>query len=173
MRFTLSQATSSSLPHRRVVCDRRTADPRLRRHGTTSLFAALDVKTGTGIGQPHRRRPVCRVRKFLDRVDAQRAPDVDVHLIMDNYDTHTTPRIQACSPNGRGSTFTARPTLCLVAHSLSSAGSLAHNNPAPTTQRLSKRPSTRRDADSGVASTHDHAEGKPFVWTKTCRRDPG
>ena len=77
------------LPMRPGQAERRTHD--YKRHGTTSLFAALDTKTGKVIAEMHRRQRSVEFRKFLDRVDANLPPDVDVHLIMDNYGTHKTP----------------------------------------------------------------------------------
>ena len=73
--------------------ERRTHD--YKRHGTTSLFAALNAKTGTVIAETHRRHRSVEFRKFLDRVDASVPATMDVHLIMDNYGTHKTPRIRA------------------------------------------------------------------------------
>src|SRR6059058_2536048 len=63
------------------------------RHGTTSLFAALDVATGKVIGQCHRRHRHQEFLKFLERIDAQLPPDRDVHVIMDNYGTHKAPKV--------------------------------------------------------------------------------
>jgi transposase len=63
------------------------------RHGTTSLFAALEMKTGRVIGQIHRRHRTQEFRKFLDAIDAAVPPSLDVHLILDNYGTHKTPLI--------------------------------------------------------------------------------
>ena len=64
------------------------------RHGTTSLFAALDVASGKVIGQMHRRHRAVEFRKFLDRIDREVPDDLDVHLVLDNYATHKTPAIQ-------------------------------------------------------------------------------
>ena len=72
--------------------ERRTHD--YVRHGTTSLFAALDTATGEVIGQIHRRHRSLEFRKFLDHIDAQVPADLGVHLILDNYGTHKTPRIR-------------------------------------------------------------------------------
>ena len=72
--------------------ERRTHD--YRRHGTTSLFAALDVATGKVIGQCHRRHRSQEFLQFLETIDASVAPDLDVHLILDNYGTHKTPRVR-------------------------------------------------------------------------------
>lgn len=83
--------TQPVLPMRPGQAERRTHD--YRRHGTTSLFAALDVAAGKVIGQCHRRHRSVEFRKFLDRIDAEVPADLDVHLILDNYGTHKTPSI--------------------------------------------------------------------------------
>jgi transposase len=72
--------------------ERRTHD--YVRHGTTSLFAAMDAATGEVIGQIHRRHRSLEFRKFLDHIDAQVPDGLGVHLILDNYGTHKTPRIR-------------------------------------------------------------------------------
>jgi transposase len=66
------------------------------RHGTTSLFAALDVATGRVIGKCHRRHRHQEFLKFLDHVDASltKEPGVSVHLVLDNYATHKTPAVK-------------------------------------------------------------------------------
>jgi transposase len=66
------------------------------RHGTTSLFAALNVATGEVIGECHRRHRHQELLKFLDHVDATlpREPGVSVHVVMDNYGTHKTPAVK-------------------------------------------------------------------------------
>jgi transposase len=72
--------------------ERRTHD--YRRHGTTSLFAALDVATGKVIGECHRRHRSQEFLRFLETIEASVAPDLDIHLILDNYGTHKTPRVR-------------------------------------------------------------------------------
>ena len=66
------------------------------RHGTTSLYAALDVATGKVIGKCHRRHRHREFLKFLDHVDATvtKEPGVSIHLILDNYATHKTPAVK-------------------------------------------------------------------------------
>src|SRR3984893_15673673 len=81
------------LPMRPGQAERRAHD--YKRHGTTSLFAALDTKTGKIIGQLHRRHRSLEFRKFLDKIDAEVPPGFDVHLILDNYGTHKTATIQS------------------------------------------------------------------------------
>jgi transposase len=63
------------------------------RHGTTSLFAALDMATGKVIGSLHHRHRAAEFKKFLVRIDEEVPEDLDVHLILDNYATHKTPDI--------------------------------------------------------------------------------
>ena len=64
------------------------------RHGTTSLFAALEVASGKVIGSLRRRHRASEFRKFLERIDAEVPEDLAVHLVLDNYATHKTPAIQ-------------------------------------------------------------------------------
>jgi transposase len=85
--------TAPLLPMRPGQAERRTHD--YKRHGTTSLFAALDAKAGTVIAETHRRHRSVEFRKFLDRIDASVPPALDVHIVLDNYGTHKTPLIHA------------------------------------------------------------------------------
>ena len=64
------------------------------RHGTTSLFAALDIATGRVIGKCYARHRATEFRKFLDEIEAAVPPDLHVHLVMDNYATHKTKLIR-------------------------------------------------------------------------------
>jgi transposase len=64
------------------------------RHGTTSLFAALDIATGAVIGQCYPRHRAQEFRQFLDEIEARVPRDLDVHLIWDNYATHKTALIR-------------------------------------------------------------------------------
>ena len=86
--------TRPLLPMRPGQAERRTHD--YVRHGTTSLFAALDTRTGRVIGQCHRRHRSVEFRKFLDTIEASLPTEFDVHLIMDNYDSLVKSR---CRPN--------------------------------------------------------------------------
>jgi transposase len=65
-----------------------------KRHGVTSLFAALDIATGRVIGKCYARHRAAEFRKFLDEIEANVPRDLDVHLVMDNYATHKTPLIR-------------------------------------------------------------------------------
>ncbi len=66
-----------------------------KRHGTTTLFAALDVATGEVIGQLKRRHRSAEFLQFLKTIDAAVPQDQEVHLIMDNYGTHKTEKVRA------------------------------------------------------------------------------
>ena len=65
------------------------------RHGTTSLFAALDIASGFVIGKCYKRHRASEFLDFLKEIDARLPDDLDVHVVMDNYATHKTPRIRA------------------------------------------------------------------------------
>jgi transposase len=84
--------TQPLLPMRPGQVERRSHD--YVRHGTTSLFAALDVKTGKVIGECHRRHRAKEFRQFLQTVEANVPAALAVHLILDNYGTHKTPAIR-------------------------------------------------------------------------------
>ena len=84
--------TRPLLPMRPGQAERRTHD--YVRHGTTSLFAALDTRTGKVIGRCHKRHRSVEFRKFLDTIEASVPNDLDVHLILDNYGTHKTALIR-------------------------------------------------------------------------------
>ena len=85
--------TQPVLPMLPGIPERRTHD--YKRNGTTSLFAALDVATGSVIGKCYRRH---RAREFLDflKVIDRAVPDgLDIHIVMDNYATHKTDGVKA------------------------------------------------------------------------------
>ena len=84
--------TRPLLPMRPGRVERRSHD--YVRHGTTTLFAALEAQTGKVIGQCQRRHRWVEFRRFLDTVDVAEPTGLDVHLILDNYGTHKTVLIQ-------------------------------------------------------------------------------
>jgi transposase len=66
-----------------------------KRNGTTTLFAALDMLEGRLIGQCMPRHRHQEFIKFLQQIDAETPPDVDLHLIVDNYATHKPPKVKS------------------------------------------------------------------------------
>lgn len=84
--------TQPLLPMRPGQVERRTHD--YDRHGTVSLFAALNVATGNVIGETHARHRAKEFRSFLDTIDANVPAELDVHLVMDNLSTHKSPTVK-------------------------------------------------------------------------------
>lgn len=84
--------TQPILPLAPGIPERRTHD--YMRHGTTTLFAALDIATGEVIGQLHRRHRSQEFLKFLRTIEASVPASLEVHLVMDNYGTHKTPSVR-------------------------------------------------------------------------------
>ena len=154
--------TAPLLPLQPGQVERRTHD--YTRHGTTSLFAALDVKTGKVVGETHRRHRAREFRQFLDRLDASVPADLDVHVVMDNYGTHKTPLIRAW--------FAKRPRF--HAHFTPTYGSwlnLVERWFAELTNKQLRR-GTHRSVRALETAIRDFIEahnttGKPFVWAKT------
>ncbi|MCY4501656.1 MAG: IS630 family transposase [Alphaproteobacteria bacterium] len=84
--------TQPVLPMLPGMPERRTHD--YKRHGTTSLFAALDVATGFVIGKCYRRHRAREFLDFLKQIDRRIPAGLDVHIVMDNYATHQTATVR-------------------------------------------------------------------------------
>lgn len=84
--------TQPILPLRPGLPERRTHD--YERHGTTTLFAALDVAAGKVIGQCQPRHRHQEFLRFLKQIDRATDKALDVHLILDNYGTHKHPQVK-------------------------------------------------------------------------------
>src|SRR3954464_12172705 len=84
--------TAPILPMRPGVPERATHD--YKRHGTSSLYAALDITTGQVIGTLHSRHRAIALKKFLQPIDRAVPTDLAVHLVLDNSSTHKTPAIK-------------------------------------------------------------------------------
>jgi transposase len=154
--------TQPLLPMRPGQAERRTHD--YERHGTTSLFAALDVKTGKVIGACHRRHRAVEFRKFLDTIEANVPADLDVHVVVDNYGTHKTAAIRAW--------FAKRPRFHI--HFTPTYGSwlnLVERWFGLLTERQIKRGAHRsvRALEGAIKEFLDahNEDPKPFIWTKT------
>ena len=102
--------------------ERRTHD--YVRHGTPSLFAALDATSGDVIGEMHRRHRSVEFRKFLDTIEASVPEHLDVHLVMDNYGTHKTTLIRR--------RFAKRPRLHVHFTPKALPGSISSNGGSPS-----------------------------------------
>ncbi len=84
--------TAPILPLRPGLPERQTHD--YERHGTTTLFAAFNILTGKVIGHCLPRHRSREFVKFLAQVEKEVPPELDVHLIMDNYSPHKSPPVQ-------------------------------------------------------------------------------
>ncbi len=154
--------TQPVLPMRPGQPERRTHD--YTRYGTVSLFAALDVATGKVIGECRARHRSAEFRKFLDRIEAEVAKDLDVHLIVDNYGTHKTAMIRRW--------LLKRPRFHVhFTPTYSSWINQVERWFATLTQRQLRRGSHRstpalRKAIMQYLEIYSK-KPKPFVWTKT------
>jgi len=84
--------TQPGLPFKKGRCGTMTHD--YKRHGTTTLFAAIEVAQGKVVGQCFARHRHQEFIKFLKRLDAEFPLEMKLHLVMDNYGTHKHPRVQ-------------------------------------------------------------------------------
>ncbi|AOH86676.1 transposase [Sphingomonas panacis] len=83
-----------------------------KRNGTTTLFAALNVLDGSGIGRNMQRQRHQEFIRFLNAVEAELPSDKAVHVILDNYATHKQPKVRAWLPRHPRWTFHFVPTSC-------------------------------------------------------------
>jgi transposase len=150
------------LPLRPGQIERRTHD--YTRHGTTSLFAALDIATGAVIGKCYPRHRATEFRRFLDEIEKAVPDALDVHLVMDNYATHKTPMIRA---------WLAKRPRWHVHHTPTGASWINQVERffALLSERQIKRGIHRSVAalQAAIASfvEANNAKPKPFRWTKT------
>jgi transposase len=154
--------TQPLLPMRPGQAERRTHD--YKRHGTTSLFAALELKTSRVIGQLHRRHRSVELRQFLDVIEANVPAGLEAHIIMDNYGTHKTALIR--------NWFAKRPRFHLhFTPTYASWVNLVERWFAEITNKRIRRGVFRSVQELEAAIREYigvHNENpKPFVWTKT------
>jgi len=154
--------TQPLLPMRPGQGERRTHD--YKRHGTTSLFAALELKTSRVIGQLHRRHRSSEFRQFLDLIEANVPAELEAHIIMDNYGTHKTALIR--------NWFAKRPRFHLhFTPTYASWINLVERWFAEITNKRIRRGVFRsvKELEAAIREYIEvHNENpKPFVWTKT------
>jgi transposase len=156
------ERTQAVLPMRPGQAERRASD--YRRHGTSSLFAALDVAVGKVIGRCYRRHRAEEFRDFLDAVDAAVPAGLEVHVVLDNASIHKAPAVKAW--------LLERPRYQL--HFTPTASSWLNQVErffALLTARQLKRGAHRsvEDLEAAVLAyvEHHNAEPRPFRWTKS------
>jgi transposase len=150
------------LPMRPGQAERRTHD--YYRHGTTSLFAALDIATGKVIGRCQKRHRHQEFLRFLDQIERTVPAHLDIHLVLDNYATHKTPKVAAW--------FQKRPRYHL--HFTPTSGSWLNQVERwfgkITEQRI--RRGVFKSVDQLITAIDAYIEAsnqdpKPFVWSAT------
>jgi transposase len=152
--------TQPILPMRPGVPARQSHD--YERHGVTSLFAALDVKSGKTISAVHRRHRHQEFLKFLEAIDASVPSDTEIHIVMDNYGTHKVAKVRRW--------FLRHPRYHV--HFTPTSGSwlnLVERLFAEVTERCVRRGShtaVRQLEEAMLGYLKDRNKNpKPFVWT--------
>src|SRR3954463_1055102 len=159
------QRTQPGLPLKKGRCGTMTHD--YKRHGTTTLFAALDVLAGKVIGDCYKRHRHQEFLRFLGRINREFPGKVPLHLVMDNYGTHGTPEVK---------NWLHRHPRFKV-HYIPTSSSWLNLIERWFGELTSKR--IRRDSflsvDDVVAAINDflaawNENPRPFVWTATVNR---
>ena len=150
------------LPMRPGQAERWTHD--YYRHGTTSLFAALDVATGKVIGHCQKRHRQQEFVRFLEQIERTIPASLDIHLVLDNYATHKTPKVAAW--------LKKRPRYHLHFTPTSSSwlNQVERWFAKITEQRI--RRGIFKSVDELIAAIDDYIAAnnrapKPFLWTAT------
>ena len=142
--------------------ERRTHD--YLRHGTPTLFAAMNVADGTVITSLHRRHRAIEFKKFLTKIEDQVPEDLDIHLICDNYGTHKHPIIKTWLAGHPRVQLHFTPT---YSSWLNLVERFFGYVTADLLQRSDHRSVQALEADIRKWVTAWNEEPKPFVWTKT------
>ena len=154
--------TQPLLPMRPGQAERRTHD--YERHGTTSLFAALNTATGKVVGKCYRRHRASEFKKFLQVIDKSVPAELDIHLILDNYGTHKTAMVH--------NYLLSRPRFHLHFTPTSSSWlNLVERWFGLITEKQIRRGTFKSTSELEQAITRYltgyNDEPKPFVWTKS------
>jgi len=152
--------TQPGLPLKKGRCGTMTHD--YERHGTTTLFAALECLQGRVIGQCYERHRHQEFLKFLQRLDHEFPGAVPLHLVLDNYGTHQHPKVQAWPERHGRWTFHFTPTSASWLNAVEGFF-------AKLTRRRLQRGVFHSLVDLQAAinrylAEHNH-NPKPFVWT--------
>src|SRR4051794_149634 len=140
-----------------------------KRHGTSSLYAALNLTTGKVISALHGRHRAIEFKKFLQTIDREVPAHLDVHLVLDNSSTHKTPQIKRW--------LAAHPRFDLHFTPPSSSWlNLVERWFAELTTKLLKRgaPRSVRHLNADIRAWIEtwNEDPRPFVWTKTAEQIP-
>lgn len=154
--------TQPILPMAPGLPERATHD--YKRHGTSSLYAALDLSTGKVIGRLHARHRAIEFKAFLQTLDREVPAELDVHIVLDNSSTHKTPQVRKW--------LTAHPRFVLHFTPTSSSWlNLVERWFSELTTKKLRRGAHRsvRDLNADIRAWIEtwNDDPKPYVWTKT------
>jgi transposase len=152
--------TQPGLPMKKGRAGTMTHD--YKRHGTTTLFAALNVATGKVIGECLPRHRAKEFLMFLKKIDRETLPYLDLHLVVDNYGTHKTPAVNRWLKRHPRFKLHFTPTSC-------SWLNLVERLFAEITRQRIRRGTFNSVHQLEVAIAewikHRNAHPKPFIWT--------
>ena len=133
------------------------------RHGTTNLFAALDLKTGKVIGECYARKRAAEFLRFLRRIDEQLPAALDVHLVVDNSSIHNTAEIRRWLKRHPRFHMHFTPTYSSWLNLVERWFAKLTNDALRRGSHLDTR--ELRDAIGGYID-ETNEEPRPFIWTK-------
>ena len=152
--------TQPGLPMKKGKAGTMTHD--YKRHGTTTLFAALDVLEGTVLGRCMQRHRHQEFIRFLNAIEAEAPVGKIVHVILDNYAAHKHPKVKTWLERHPRFVFHFTPTSCSWLNAVETFFS-------KLTRRRLRRGVFRSIFDLQIAINRyvaeTNADPKPFVWT--------
>jgi transposase len=159
------QRSQPAFPMMPGMPERRTHD--YVRHGTTTLFAAINVADGKVISSLHRRHRAIEFKKFLTKIEAEVPDGLDIHLVCDNYGTHKHPIIKTWLQAHPRVTLHFTPT---YSSWLNLVERFFGYVTADLLQRSDHRSVQALEADIRKWVTTWNEDPKVFVWTKTAEQ---
>ena len=157
--------TQPGLPIKKGRCGTMTHD--YKRHGTTTLFAALDVATGAVIGESYRRHRHQEVLRFLKKVEKTVPKEQELHIILDNYATHKHEEVLRWIERGK------RIFLHFIPTSSSWLNMVERFFRTLTDRQIRRGVFTSvKELEARLAEYIDtyNENPQPFVWTKSAKQ---
>ena len=165
--------TQPGLPMKKGRAGTMTHD--YKRHGTTTLFAALNILDGTVIGQNMQRHRHQEFIRFLNRIEREVPADKAIHVILDNYAAHKKDKVSAWLDRHPRWTFQRQPR---VRGSMPSRASLPNSRGAGSSTVSSipssiSRPPSIASSVNTMPPTHNHSSGKHIPMTSSPHETEG
>jgi len=157
--------TQPMLPLREGQIERRTHD--YKRHGTASLYAAFDIASGEVIGRITSKHRAKEFLAFLRQLDRSAPAGVDLHLILDNSSTHSTPAVKAWL--GKHSRFKLHFTPTSASWLNAVEGWFAQLERRALHRGVFSSVGHLREEIRRYIKVHNDSLAKPFKWTKTAK----